>query len=549
MAGLSIVIEGAPEKQVAEISSALIKKLEAKGKKCLNDTAFINHDENILAANQRLLDISNAQLAPNTLSLMVVIKLQQRLKKIQAAKSQENYCISNVSWLSDAAYYESRGNTALSEQLIIDCGLIRPDVWVIIDEPGGMYAKLAKRAGVRVYSPKLPRTQLINTILEHIALAEKKQSSTKKPPATKEPTSEKTEEKSKQQKVITVSRLALPVVLETISGQKTTKPYIFEKKGKDGTYPYYRPTHIGPKVLKAYTTIMDKIFDNYTRVVPGVAAHLQSLGTPKDATIQAARSVSAGMVPLAALMSVTSEQSISYNNSDMYEVEQLLPGKTPQKKGKNLSELDVLAAELLPQNFDGDTTPGPALVSFSPRNEMEILAPILFESAEASMPSLREAAMNLPGEKKQLVFETYLRSGHDRKALKDAMYVWDVLSEYEVFENASLVLPEHSIQKQSLTPRYGYDIPAVIEESGITDLYQQAFDLSLELYNLLQAAGYGKEAQYAVLAGHRLHWKISIDAEDLRKFMKNGALSSLTSLKDQMKLHVAEVHPLIAQFL
>jgi hypothetical protein len=107
--GLSIVLEGSNSKIIDELSKLVANELSKKGRKTVLEGALRNYEENVLVANQYLLDTTSAPLSPETLSLMVVIKLRERLKKAQTAKSSGNFVISNTSWLGDAYYYELRG--------------------------------------------------------------------------------------------------------------------------------------------------------------------------------------------------------------------------------------------------------------------------------------------------------------------------------------------------------------------------------------------------------------------------------------------------------
>ena len=70
------------------------------------------------------------------------------------------------------------------------------------------------------------------------------------------------------------------------------------------------------------------------------------------------------------------------------------------------------------------------------------------------------------------------------------------------------------LEWQNLTPRYGYEIPKLIDEAGLSDMFEKCFDLSLELHSKLQAAGYELEAQYATLLGHKMRWKVTYNARE-----------------------------------
>jgi hypothetical protein len=173
--GLSIVLEGSNSKIIDELSKLVANELSKKGRKTVLEGALRNYEENVLVANQYLLDTTSAPLSPETLSLMVVIKLRERLKKAQTAKSSGNFVISNTSWLGDAYYYELRGKKDVSNQIIKDCSFMKPDVWAVIDDKDGIYTRLAKQVGVSVMSTNLNLNtqQMLAKVLEQVKKAEK----------------------------------------------------------------------------------------------------------------------------------------------------------------------------------------------------------------------------------------------------------------------------------------------------------------------------------------------------------------------------------------
>jgi len=103
---------------------------------------------------------------------------------------------------------------------------------------------------------------------------------------------------------------------------------------------------------------------------------------------------------------------------------------------------------------------------------------------------------------------------------------------------------------QQLTPRYGYELPQLIEEAGLTDQFEACFDISLKLYSVLQKAGYAPEAQYATLLGHRMRWKITYNAREAFHLheLRTSPQGHPGYRKLVMEMHekLAEVHPLMA---
>ena len=103
---------------------------------------------------------------------------------------------------------------------------------------------------------------------------------------------------------------------------------------------------------------------------------------------------------------------------------------------------------------------------------------------------------------------------------------------------------------QLLTPRYGYEVPALVDEAGLTEDFEACFDLSLKLYSLLQSEGYELEAQYATLLGHRMRWKFTMNAREAFHFIELRTSPQghpgYRKLTQQIYEAVQSVHPLMA---
>jgi thymidylate synthase ThyX len=104
---------------------------------------------------------------------------------------------------------------------------------------------------------------------------------------------------------------------------------------------------------------------------------------------------------------------------------------------------------------------------------------------------------------------------------------------------------------QQLTPRYGYEVPQLVEDAGLADQFEACFDLSLQLHSLLEQAGFHAEAQYATLFGHRMRWKVTYNAREA--FHLHELRTSpqghpgYRKLVQHMHEKLSEVHPLLAE--
>jgi thymidylate synthase ThyX len=104
---------------------------------------------------------------------------------------------------------------------------------------------------------------------------------------------------------------------------------------------------------------------------------------------------------------------------------------------------------------------------------------------------------------------------------------------------------------QLLTPRYGYDLPKLVEDAGLSEEFEACFAISLKLYSYMQKAGYGLEAQYATLLGHKMRWKVTYNAREAFHLHELRTTPQghpgYRKLVMQMHEKLAEVHPQLAE--
>jgi hypothetical protein len=174
---------------------------------------------------------------------------------------------------------------------------------------------------------------------------------------------------------------------------------------------------------------------------------------------------------------------------------------------------------------------------------------MLYVHTNLPLKTIQERVSSWPFNRKLAVFEAYLADAHPGPVLEKAHYSWDILSPYQVFLQLQRH-PSESLEIQILTPRYGYDIPPLIEEAGLSETYEKCFDLSLQLYSTLQAAGHQHEAQYATLYGHTQRWTMTHNAIQARQLQQiNQPSPDTQKLVTQLHQKMAEVHPTIAETL
>jgi hypothetical protein len=128
------------------------------------------------------------------------------------------------------------------------------------------------------------------------------------------------------------------------------------------------------------------------------------------------------------------------------------------------------------------------------------------------------------------------------RALERTGYRFEVVSDYGAFRD----LQRHrmlTIEWQPLGPGLGYDVPDVVGEAGLADVYQASMERSAALYQAL--AGVCREqAPYAIALGYRIRYVIQMNA---REAMHLVELRSGQQGHPSYRFVAQEMHRLIAQ--
>jgi thymidylate synthase ThyX len=137
------------------------------------------------------------------------------------------------------------------------------------------------------------------------------------------------------------------------------------------------------------------------------------------------------------------------------------------------------------------------------------------------------------------------------RALEKAHYSWDIICDYGIFRDLQRHRMVDDLEWQQLTPRYGYDVPELVEEAGLTEKFQSCFDKSLELHSYLISEELENEAQYATLLGHKMRWKITYNARQAFHFHELRTTPhghpGYRKLVKEMHDKLAEVHPILGE--
>jgi hypothetical protein len=148
---------------------------------------------------------------------------------------------------------------------------------------------------------------------------------------------------------------------------------------------------------------------------------------------------------------------------------------------------------------------------------------MLYEHSTMSLREIQNAVESWTYDEKAEVFGAYMGERLNRRhkpgrALEKAHYSWDLVCDYGIFRDLQRHRLVDDLTWQDLTPRYGYDVPELVDRAGLIEQFQHCFDMSLKLHSILVSTGYEKEAQYATLLGHKMRWKITYNARQAFHF-------------------------------
>jgi len=376
--------------------------------------------------------------------------------------------------------------------------------------------------------------------------------------------------------------------------EQSTRYIYFDQKDKDGRYKYYLPKDFDSATMDLYQKTMDTIFDTYSDMVRRLTDHIQRASTvPKAEQDGAWRSATRAqacdairpVLPVATtstvgiyasgqaleslimhLLSDTLPEARETGEKLLEEARKVMPvflerADKPDRGGaliayraNTTAAVKKLAQKHLPATHS-QPTEAVNLTNVWPRNELDLLADMLYEHSSLPLDEIKKEIADWPYKRKEQVFKAYIGERLNRRhrpgrALEIAHYSWDLLCDYGIFRDLQRHRMVDDMEWQLLTPRYGFDVPELVDEAGLTEQFEACFDASLELYSALQAAGYELEAQYATLLGHKMRWKVTYNAREA--FHLHELRTSPQGHPGYRKLvqimheKLGEVHPMLA---
>ena len=377
--------------------------------------------------------------------------------------------------------------------------------------------------------------------------------------------------------------------------EQSTRYIYYDTKDSKGNYRYYVPKTLSPKLRKHYIAILNTLFDNYSSVVRNLTEYLHSHDTtPKKerdgawkAAIRAqACDAARAMLPVATkstvgvfasgqaleslimrLIADESKEARDCGQSLLSEARKVMPafleradkpergGATIAYRSQTRKNVQTLVSSLIANTYSSQQQPV-TLTSYTPKNELDVIPYMVYDHVSMSEQELAQIVNSFSYPDKVAVFSAYVGERLNRRhrpgrALERIIYSWDIVCDYGIFRDLQRHRIVSDLAWQRLSPRLGYDIPELIEKAGLADTYMNSFDTSLELYSSLQQAGKELEAQYTVLFGHKMRWKVTMNAREALHFIELRTSPQghpgYRKIAKLMYDEIAMVHPMVSE--
>ena len=370
----------------------------------------------------------------------------------------------------------------------------------------------------------------------------------------------------------------------------------FDRRDTSGEFRYHKPAELDTQTAAEYKESLDDIFEIYSDLYQKAFEHIMATSpVPKDkqglawknaCSAQALDSVR-GLLPAAANASVGFEGSaqsvfnmlLHLESENLPELQKLGKAALSAVRGvapvffervdmplrgqlasdnKRFTRADTRAlADRLMADRGFEVVQGAHVKLLGvDGSEDELIAKILTDGSRYSYEQSAETVATLTDAEKQEVIETYVGTRYNRRvkpgrAFELPHYLFEIQCDYGAFRDIQRHRVVDGFEWQPLQPYLGHGRPSVIDDAGLTEEYERAFEISQRAYELLESRGYQDQAQYATLFGHYMRATTKVNARSLThtaelRTSPQGHDSYRKVYQDMYKA-VEEVHPNVAK--
>ncbi len=326
-----------------------------------------------------------------------------------------------------------------------------------------------------------------------------------------------------------------------------------------GRYRYHRdPEILGSNMGARYVGDMDRLFDTYGDLARSLQDHFRDRfpKSEEDSDFVYRQAIRAkafdatrGILPAAALSNVgiygsgqgfeslllrmranPLPEARQYADLMLAELRKVIPSflrrvDLPDRGvawseylGSTRQAMETTAYELLAgDEVTSPSAPSVTLVDWDPEGEVKVVAAMLYPYTGLAETQVLDRVRAMSIEDRLSVIRSYVGDRTNRRhkpgrALERTDYRFDVVSDYGAFRD----LQRHrlmTVEWQELTPRHGYTRPVAIEEAGLAERFDEAMEISRQLWSDLSER-FPERAAYAVSLAYRIRYVMQFNARE-----------------------------------
>jgi hypothetical protein len=158
------------------------------------------------------------------------------------------------------------------------------------------------------------------------------------------------------------------------------------------------------------------------------------------------------------------------------------------------------------------------LTDYDPLGEEKVVAAAMYAASSLPDDRLQSLAHTMSADEREAVLRAYVGERGNRRhkpgrAFERTGYRFDVLCDYGAFRD----LQRHrllTLEWQRLSPRHGFDTPAVIADAGMTDEWERVMADSADTWVTVAEHAGEDVAQYAVSMAYRIRFVMQMSARE-----------------------------------
>jgi dTMP kinase len=340
----------------------------------------------------------------------------------------------------------------------------------------------------------------------------------------------------------------------------------------DANYAFYTPQGLPKELNETYKSSIKRIAQLHRQMRQKLEAYYErSLQGP--AAQQSLPNISSLLLPVTPLSALCSF-SISLSARSVKRVCSGLMANDSAELQWAAKQLYLAARQKWPDDFSGplesDTAPEPLnhiiaklaqdrlpfnsaaaepinLLEALPRQEFDVLAETIYPYSNLSLDEIAEEVSSWSYQQK---YDSLKQAAADPAVmLEKIQYKFDMLTDQASLQAISAQITLNNLASQTPSPRNGYVVRSAFVAAAIDEMYIDCFDESLKLFSILQAADQDDLTVYATLLGHKLRWRLSLNARDMKAILDHRGDETYAKLIDTMHDKIKEVHPLTWEVL